>query len=124
MKWSQFIFGIFIVKNHYDNTGLTPLHLAICKFDTFVLQFVLHFDFLIQQNPKNQDGLSPHHLAVVYGQFRMCKCCPVISSNWQIQKWLNKVAIYYVTNLWTITKKKSEVIVKDEHEKLQSYHIS
>ena len=35
---------------------LAPLHLAICKFDTFVLQFVLHFDFLTQQNPKNQDG--------------------------------------------------------------------
>jgi ankyrin repeat protein len=68
-------------KNHHDNTGLTPLPLAICKFDTFVLQFVLHFDILIQQNPKNQDGLSPHHLAVVYGQFRMFKCCPVISTN-------------------------------------------
>ena len=59
--------------------------------------------YSILKNPKNQDGLSPHHLAVVYGQFRICKCCPVISSNWQIQKWLNKVAIYYATNLWSIT---------------------
>ena len=41
------------------------LHLAICKFDTFVLQFVLHFDFLTEQNPKNQDELTPHHMAAL-----------------------------------------------------------
>ena len=49
-----------------DKIGLTPLHLAICKFDTFVLQFVLHFYFLTQQNPKNQDELTPNHMAALY----------------------------------------------------------
>ena len=35
-------------KNLLDKDGLTPLHLAtsICKFETFVLQFVLYFVFL------------------------------------------------------------------------------
>ena len=32
----------------------------------------------VNANPKNQDELTPHHMAALYGQFRMC---PAILSN-------------------------------------------
>ena len=47
-KWSGIIPSLFLGflqwKNKHVKAGLTPFHLAICQFDTFVLQFVLHFD--------------------------------------------------------------------------------
>ena len=53
--------------------------------------YFLSKDFLTDKNQnslritKNQDELTPHHMAALYGQFRMC---PAILSNWQIQRWL------------------------------------
>ena len=45
-------------KNPHDKAGLTPLHLAtsLCKFETFVLQFVLHFVFLFCCHKFNTHG--------------------------------------------------------------------
>ena len=37
-------------------------------------------------------------MAAVYGHFRMCQSCSTILFNWQIQKWLNKAAIWNGAN--------------------------
>ena len=46
--------------------------------------------------------MDSHHMAAVYGHFRICQSCPAILSNWQIQKWLNKAAIWHGVNMLLI----------------------
>ena len=61
-------------KNLLDKDGLTPLHLAtsICKFETFVLQFVLYFVFLFCCHKFNTH--SKHDWKVEFSSFFIAIC--------------------------------------------------
>ena len=75
VKPSLYFGFIYSEKNLHDKAGLTPLHLAtsLCNFETFVLQFVLHFVFLF--------------------------CCPKLNTHSK-HDWKVKFCSFYIAICW------------------------
>ena len=60
-------------------------------------------------------------MAAVYGHFRICQSCPAILSNWKIQKWLNKAAIWNGVNMLLIYELKLPFF--KNHFKIMNYNL-